>query len=177
MDEIQESNFNDTNVLSTGLELVKTVKTLDLSFAGMITNTYFTCILVITGTLYGAASILFQNFNKDLILASVAALTIAFLSILRLIWFINCGYFLTKEMKGCAHALDRFKFTDKKIGMEQVNLLRQELRYHSESPINPFMAFSVSTSTLVGTLGTIVTYLIVLLQFKVSEAPGDNPME
>ena len=42
-----------------------------------------------------------------------------------------------------------------------------------DSPITPLSAFSVSTSTLLSSFGTIITYLIVLLQFKVSEQSGD----
>ena len=52
--------------------------------------------------------------------------------------------------------------------------MKEELKYYCEAPITPLSAFSVSTSTLLGALGTIITYLIVLLQFKVSELPGDT---
>ena len=80
-------------------------------------------------------------------------------------------------MKECVHLLERFKFKDEETDEHEVELLRQDLRYYSESPINPFSAFSVSTSTLVGTFGTIVTYLIVLLQFKVTEYTESRKVE
>ena len=53
-------------------------------------------------------------------------------------------------------------------------MLKEDLKYYSEAPITPLSAFSVSTSTLLSAFGTIITYVIVLLQFKVSEPPGDT---
>jgi hypothetical protein len=169
IENIQEDRVDEKMVIATGFMLIKTVKKLDKSFAPMITNTYFSCTLLATTTLYSSTGILFNNAEKELILSCAASLAVAVLAIVRLFRITQCSYMLSEEMKECAHLLDRFKFNNGETDENDVGLLRQDLRYHSASPINPFSAFSVSTSTLVGTFGTIVTYLIVLLQFKVSE--------
>ena len=176
VEEIQENLIDEKKVISTGFLLAKIVKKLDKSFAPLISNTFYTCILVATISLYGASTILFDMGKTDLILTSCACLSIAFLALFRLCRITYFGHVLMDAMKECAYRLDRWKFEDKGIDPDDLQLLRQEIRYYSESPIKPFSAFTVSTNTLVGVFGTIITYLIVLLQFKVSE-PHTNISE
>ena len=174
LQKTRDVKVDDAMIISTGFTLIKIVKKLDGSLAPMITTTFFSCIFVATLTLYNSMSVLFGVSNKELILSSAATLGVAILSISRLCRITQCSYELTKEMKECAYRLERFKFKKDGTDQNEVELLKQDLRYHCESPIAPFSAFSVSTSTLVGTFGTIVTYLIVLLQFKVSEPQKDD---
>ena len=47
--------------------------------------------------------------------------------------------------------------------------MKQDIKDKAISPITPFSAFSLSNSTLIGTFATILTYLIVLIQFKAAE--------
>lgn len=73
-------------------------------------------------------------------------------------------------MKACAHTLDRIplkRFNGDKL--DTIKLLKKDLKDYGHSPINPFSAFSLSNSTLLGTFATILTYLIVLVQFKAAE--------
>ena len=91
---------------------------------------------------------------------------------MRLVYLTNSGYHLETTMKACAHTLDRIKLKNWDIS-EETQLLKQDLRYHCESPISPFSAFSLSHGTLIGTFATIITYLIVLIQFKVTEVQSD----
>ena len=174
INKIQEDRVDEKRIISTGFMLITTVKKLDKALAPMITNTYFSCILLATTTFYSSTGILFKNAEKELILSCAASLAVAILAIVRLFRITQCGYILEEQMKECAHLLDRFKFKTMESDENDVALLKQDLRYHSASPINPYSAFSVSTSTLVATFGTIVTYLIVLLQFKVSEPTTDT---
>ena len=169
VDEICEHIIDEKKVIYVGFLLIKTVRKMDMSFATMITTTYFTCILLATGMFYSASTILFGIEEKELILSSTASMAVALLCLFRLCWLTYCGYILTETMRVCSRLLDKLKFNNKEVSTDEVELLRRDLRYHSESPITPFMAFSLSTSTLVTAVGTIVTYLIVLLQFKVSE--------
>ena len=71
-----------------------------------------------------------------------------------------------KEMQESAFLLE---LGESDVNMVEVDLLRKDLRYHAESPINPYSAFSLSSSNLLGACGTIITYIIVLLQFKIAE--------
>ena len=160
---------DDKMIISIGYKLLESVKIMDETFSGMITNTYFNCVLIATLTLYTTSSVLFQDFGIDLWLNSFSGFMIFVLSMSRLARITQSGHRLMKEMKQCAYLFERYKFNIQDIDIEEIALLRQDLRYVAESPITPFAAFSLSSSTLLGACGMIVTYIIVLLQFKVSE--------
>ena len=144
---------------------------MNVALTGIIVNTYFTCLIVATATLYSSSTILFER-SFVLILFSAANFCVSLLTINRLIWITDCGYRLSLSMKNCSYHLERLKISKGSVDQDDFQLLKEELKYYSDAPITPLSAFSVSTSTLLGAFGTIVTYLIVLLQFKVSEPPG-----
>ena len=161
---------NEKEILSIGTKLIKVVKAMNTSFAGLILVTYFNCLLQTTSQLYTASTIFFNREVTALILLSAASFSVACLMCCRLFWLTLSGHGLSTSMKKCANQLERFKLTKKDDDdWNEIQLLKQDLGYYSESPITPKSAFSLSTSTLLGAYGTILTYLIVLIQFKVSE--------
>ena len=169
---MEEENINEEALISICTMLINVVRKLNKSLSGLILNTYFNCLLMSTTTLYASLSIFLNEYrDAEIYLACAAYFSIAVLSIGRLFWLTNSGYNLSVAMKGCAHKLDRFKFKDNTIDANEIQLLRQDLRYYCDSPITPFSAFSLSNGTLIGTCATIVTYLIILIEFKASEIP------
>lgn len=165
-----KNNRCDTKTISSsGIWLIKVVKKIDSTFAWMLMNTYFVCILSTTANMYSSATILFNRDHVELWILSGSNLLISLLTISRLYWITCCSQRLTASMKKCANHLDIFVAMNYQLATKDLLLLKDDLKYYSEAPINPFSAFSVSTSTLVGAFGTIITYLIVLLQFKASE--------
>ena len=169
-----EDSLTEIKVATIGYSLLKLVKTIDSTFDGMIANTFFDCILIATLALYNVSSVIFRAADVDLYLSSLACLFIFALAISRLGRLSRCGHDLMKEMKECVYHLDTYKFDKEKMNMEEIELLQRDFRDQAESPINPFSAFSLSSSTFLGACGTIVTYIIVLLQFKVAEPPKDS---
>ena len=169
-----EESLAENKLATIGYLLLKLVKTIDSTFEGMIANTFFDCILIATIALYNASSVIFRAADVDLYLSSLACLFIFVLSISRLVRLSRCGHDLMKEMKECVYHLERYKFDKKKMNMEEIELLRRDVRDQAESPINPFSAFSLSSNTFLGACGTIVTYIIVLLQFKVAEPQTES---
>ena len=165
--------LNEDKILSIGFNLIEVIKEMNISLTGIIVNTYLICLIVATGTLYSSSTILFQR-SFALILFSASCFCISLLTINRLIWLTYFGHQLSSSMKNCSYQLQRLKITTRDVDEQEFQLLKEELKYYCEAPITPLSAFSVSTSTLLGALGTIITYLIVLLQFKVSEPPGDT---
>ena len=161
---------DEHQIVSNGFVMVAAVKKLSVTFSGMIMNTYFVCVLVTTCAIYSSSSIiLLREFTTGLLLYSASMFLVACLYTGRLVWLTSVGQNLSNSMKKCGYQLDRFKSNDNKMDERELDLLRQDIRYHSESPIAPFSFFTLSNSTLLGAFGTIVTYLIVLLQFKISE--------
>ena len=55
-----------------------------------------------------------------------------------------------------------------KIYKTKITIFKEELRLMN-SPLSPFNAFNVSNRTIISAFASITTYLIVLIQFKVSE--------
>ena len=165
--------LDEEKILSLGSNLIGGIKEINVSLTGIIVNTYLICLIMATGTLYSSSTILFQR-SFSLILFSASNFCISLLTINRLIWLTAFGHQLSLSMKNCSYHLQRLKIAERDVDEEGFQLLKEELKYYGEAPITPLSAFSVSTSTLLSAFGTIITYLIVLLQFKVSEPPGDT---
>ena len=147
------------------------VKQINLCFAGMILTTYCLCIFQATATSYNALTIFFATYSHALMLSCAASFSLALLCMYRLYLLTVYAYGLSKSMKECSYQLDWLKFKKKESDDDVIDLLKQDMKYWCESPISPFTAFSVSPSSFIGVCGVITTYLIVLLQFKVSEPP------
>ena len=167
--ELNQRYITEKEIISVGFKLTRIVKQMNESFAGMIMNTYFTCLVLTIATLYSSSTILFNRNHTELLFFSAGAFSVANLSFARLVGITNCGHSLAVSMKKCVYHLDRFRSKNKECQLEEIQLLKEDLRCYSEAPITPCSAFSLSMSTLLGAYGTIITYLIVLLQFKVSE--------
>ena len=146
----------------------------------MIFNTYFTSVMLSIGTMYAGSSVFFNTCNASSIyLFSCACFSTTTLSLIRLFYMTNSAQNLGTALKKSLHTLDQLKleidcakwkpYENWKPVLARMKLLRRELKCHSDSPKNPFAAFSLSHGTLVGTFATILTYLIVLIQFKAAE--------
>ena len=158
----------EMEILSIGFNIIKAVKKLDVALAPMISNTYFICFLSATGFLYLSSGVLFMGLQFEVVLLSVAGISITWLAIFRAYEETKYGHMLAKRMEKVANHLDRFHLKDQNTNSKEMELLKEEFRYHCEAPIAPYSAFTLSTSSLLGQFGTIITYLIVLLQFRTS---------
>ena len=167
------SGVDEMTLVAIGFMMIEVVKKINKSLSGMMMNTYFFGVLISTITLYSSSTVI---FNSDFLLMSSACLCVSILTIVRLIGVTDGGQKLAANMKKCAYHLDRFEIQRTETCSNEMQLLRQELRYYCESPITPCSVFTLSLGTLVGTFGTILTYLIVLLQFKASE-PSSSKTE
>ena len=97
------------------------------------------------------------------------------LSTLRLIYLVSAGQRLANTMEACSHRLQRARIENTSDqNSKNLALLKKELEYYCPSPISPESAFSLTNNTLMGTFATIITYLIVLIQFKSAENQKPN---
>ena len=175
-----EEHIGPKKLITIGLVLVKCVRRTDRSFGGIIINTYISCLLMSTATQYVGSTLFFnRNGSHSFHLYVSGCLSVALLSFLRLLYLTNIGQNLGTSMKNALRTLNRvsLKYDDTKyqsqaewnLTLEDYEFLRTELTDQADSPINPCSAFSLSNGTLVGTFANILTYLIVLIQFKGSE--------
>ena len=137
----------------------------------MILNTYISCLLVATSTLYVGSSVFFNKHEGIAVyLIALSCFLLTVLSMIRLIYHTTAGQNLSSIMEESSSALNEIQMTrDKDKKSNRFKILTQNVKDKSLSPINPFSAFSLSNSTLIGTFATILTYLIVLIQFKAAE--------
>ena len=124
-----------------------------------------------TTNLYVASSVYFNNYeNKAACFISGGCIAITIFSIVRLLSLTNAGQYLASRIKASAHTLDRTQMKKPIDGtLDTVHLLKKDLNDLRYFPINPFSAFSLSNGTLIATFSTILTYLIILIQFKATE--------
>lgn len=167
---IAKEDRTEEKVLSLGTLLLKVVRKVDKSLAGMIFNTYSNCLFLATSTLYAGSTIFLNKYRgADLYCICTLYFSLAVLCIMRLLYLTNAGQSLGTAMKACVHTLGSIKFKSKDVCFDDLQLVKQNLKYYSESPINPCSAFYLSNGTLIGTSATVITYLIILIQFKATE--------
>ena len=164
-------DMKDEKLFKTGTHLLQATKNIDNILGGIILNTYITCLLLATATLYAGSSVFFNTAGvKVVYLFGVCCFLMTLQSISRLIYHTNAGQYLASSMESCSETLNRIeqkRLIDIRSGY--IKLLREDVKSKCKSPINPLSAFSLSNSTLIGTFATILTYLIVLIQFKAAE--------
>ena len=158
-------------MLSTGISLFKTTRLIEKAFGGIILNTYINCLLQATSSLYAGSSFFFNNSHGiQVYTMSGVCLLLTFISILRLLHYTKAGQYLATCMDECVETLTEIQMNDyNDAKCPYLKIMKQDLKDKATSPISPFSAFSLSNSTLIGTFATILTYLIVLIQFKAAE--------
>ena len=124
-----------------------------------------------TASLYAGSSFFFNNMQGIQVYPmSAVCFLLTFLSVLRLLYYTKTGQHLANSMEECVETLSELQMNSyEDANSSYLKILKQEIKDKAKSPITPFSAFSLSNSTLIGTFATILTYLIVLVQFKAAE--------
>ena len=159
-------------LINSGLSLTNVVTKTNETFGGMIFNTYCTCLLLATISLYGASSVFLtkMTMSKQLIWPfTTAQLILAMMSFLRVYYITNATQNLIRTIKEARISLEHFIDYQDKAQISHIRSLRHHLRTLSDSPITPMSTFSLCNGTLLSTSATVLTYLIILIQFKLSE--------
>ena len=161
-----------TQLINSGLSLTNIVTKTNETFGGMIFSTYCTCLLLSTISLYGASSVFLpeMTMSRQLIWPfTTAQLILAMMSFLRVYYITNAAQNLKRTIKEARISLEYFIENQDMAQIRHIGLLRHQLRMLSDSPITPMSTFSLCNSTLLSTSATVLTYLIILIQFKLTE--------
>ena len=180
-----EVDMDIERLISMGLVLVRLTRKVDKTFGGMIFNTYISCILMSTATLYTGLNVfLSDSISMSRYFGTCTALSIVLLSLIRLFYLTNIGQSLETSMKKSLRLLNRVNMENDgsnvkywKLMSQNMELLKNELNCQSDPPIKPCCVFGLSNGTLVSTFATIITYLIVLIRFKAAENPNGKVCE
>ena len=173
VEEYQENTENPKRkpILSTGISLFKITRLIEKAFGGIILNTYINCLIQSTSSLYAGSSFFFNNSHGiQVYTMSGVCFLLTFLSILRLLYYTKTGQYLATSMDECVETLTEIQMNNSDDAKcPYLKIMKEDIKDKAISPITPFSAFSLSNSTLIGTFATILTYLIVLIQFKAAE--------
>ena len=167
----KEEELKEERIFSIGRCLLKVTNDIDKTLGGMILNTYINCLLLATTSLYSGSSVFFNKSDgTSVYFITGVCFLITVLSLLRLMYQTNAGQSLASAMEETLETLNEVQMsTLDDRNYRHIKLLKENIKDKSTSPINPFSAFSLSNSTLIGIFATILTYLIVLIQFKAAE--------
>ena len=175
MDEnVQNIKSKDaiTRLVKSGLGLANAVAKANKTFGGTIFNTYCTCLLLAVISLYGASSVFLPKItlsNKLIWPFTAAQVILAMMSFLRVYYITITAQKLIKIIKQARMSLEYLLECENSIQIKHVGPLRHQLKMLSDSPITPISTFSLCNSTLLSTSATVLTYLIILIQFKLTE--------
>ena len=159
-------------IVDTGVSMTSAIAIANKTFGGMIFNTYCTCLLLGTISLYGASSLFLPNIaiSKQLIWPfTVAQVLLAIMSFLRVYYITNTAQKMIKIIKKARISLEYFIEYVNTTQIRNTGPLRHQLKVLSDSPITPISTFSLCNGTLLSTSATVLTYLIILIQFKLTE--------
>ena len=163
---------SSASLVDSGMMLTDLVYKTNDAFGGMIFNIYCTCLLSSTIALYGASYLFLPVtvFKKQLMWTFVISeLFLVQTSFLRIYYLTNATENLKSTIKISRIRAEILTESDDCINTGRINVLKYMLGVMSESPITPLSTFSLSNATFLSASATIITYLIILIQFKLTE--------
>ena len=171
-DEVCGHKKSTASLVDSGKMLTDLVYRTNDAFGGMIFNIYCTCLLSSTIALYGASYLFLPVtvFKKQLMWTFVISeLFLVQTSFLRIYYLTNATENLKSTIKISRVRAEILTESDNCMNAGKINVLRYKLGVMAESPITPLSTFSLSNATFLSASATIITYLIILIQFKLTE--------
>ena len=165
-------------VLDIALDIGKVIENVNACFAGMLFCNYGGNLLIATCSFYFASNYLYISEFSPMNLSMGLMSIVGFILYMgRLYILTTSGHVLGQEMaklnKGLKFYLSMYN-RDSNIEQREKTMLHEKSEMVIESldsnaPLSPYGYFSINGGSLLSALATIITYLIVLIQFKMSE--------
>ncbi len=162
-----------------GLTAVEATKMADEALGGMLLTEIGTCFFAETMQIFFLSSgyRILSNYNDSHVLifaCNLFALVLAYMRKCNLYWR---GQRLADQMRECKDTIQEYRIRIKKClatDTSRAQCLRYKLGVLEEElgrsePIRPRGVFALNLETMVGGLGLLLTYSLVLIQFKMSE--------
>lgn len=171
--------FHVDIALDIGLDICNAVCKFNYTFQSMVFISYAVSLILATSGLYVFVSNIFwlKGFANGF--WTLAAFLLVVLYIGRLYYLTSAGWILNHSRKKLGLVLDKYiTHTDesnylvknidgKGLIKNKIEMLQKKLSV--ETPITPFDAFNLSTGAFLAAFANILTYLIILIQFKMSQ--------
>ena len=171
--------YNKMNTLiDIALDIGDVLEKINVCFSGMLFCYYGGNLLIATSSFYSATNYLFISEFSALSLSMGLMSAICFILYMgRLYILTTSAHLIGQEMTLLKKAMKGVFFKssqDWSIEQRKKEILNEKFdtmidRYGNNAPISPYGYFSINGGSLLSALATIITYLIVLIQFKISE--------
>ena len=172
------------SIILKGLSLHELVIRANNMFGGIILMEYGFSLFFATFGIYFSTTI-FKVYIKELAWVNEMVLVFSLLNICLFLLMIYKIYMMQSKGQVLCNHFAAIKVTlesmsiifARHLGLEDEKRLALLISRFSatSSPIRPCDVFDVNTSSFISISGIILTYLIVLLQFKLSVGAYDNP--
>ena len=176
--------FSNENLISKGLYLYDLVKKVNNMFGGILLYQYGHSLFFATFGIYFSTTIFkvyieeISWINEMVLMFSLANILIVVFKIYKIYMMQAKGQVICNHFASIRDNLENMSLVfAKHLDLEAERKLRILISRFSanSSPIRPCDVFDMNTASFVSISGIILTYLIVLLQFKLSVNTSDNP--
>ena len=177
-DEMVERHHELNIMLDIALDIGDAIEKVNICFSSMLFCCYGGNLLIATSSFYLAVNCLFISPYSEMDLSWGLMSTVCFILYMgRLYALTTSGHGLGQEMTSLKLIIMSFVSADNydlklKEGPKNNFFRKLDLLIcilDNNAPISPYGYFSVNGGSLLSALATIITYLIVLIQFKISE--------
>ena len=173
-------NANLLSIIKVTLDICKTIKKVNKTFAPILFYAYAGNLLIATTAFYTfAKSIFITNFSPMSLSWGILNLVSFTLYMARLYESTTSGHNLGQNMRLLKHSFKQFRVSRRQIWISNKKCSNYEAYEEkleviddlldNSSPISPYGYFGMTGGSFLSALATISTYLIVLIQFKTSE--------
>ena len=169
--------------VNIGLDICSAVCKFNYIFQGMIFISYTLSLILATTGLFFLVSNIFwlKGFSHGFLTLGIFLQVVIYTG--RLYYLTSAGWRLNHSRKKLGLVLDKYiadtdessylveNADEKGLIKTRIELLQKKLSV--DTPITPFDAFNLSTGAFLAASANILTYLIILLQFKMSQSGSE----
>ena len=181
----RKEEFSNAHLISKGLCLHDLVKRSNNMFGGILLYQYGHSLFFATFGIYFSTTIFkvyieeISWINEMVLMFSLANILLVIFKVYKIYMMQAKGQVLCNHFASIKDNLENMSLVfARNLDFEEERKLRVLISRFStnSSPIRPCDVFDMNTASFVSISGIILTYLIVLLQFKLSVNTYDNPM-
>ena len=164
-------------LLRTGFRLEDLVNQANAMFGGIIWVELALCLVIEVGSIYFSMTLAFvldddsEGFKPVVLCFGISGLTMATFSCIRRFSYLVTGHRLRRGFSSCKRLLQDIQSKYSKDVLCKASRTDLKIlidRYSPQCPVRPMDSFNLDLSAALAMDGAIITYTIVLMQFKLN---------
>ena len=163
-----KSNINSKNIIRNAEQVLKLLKMGQSALEPFLVWHYLVCLICSTIGGFTGSGIIFTGNDKSRIFISAANIFMTILYMQNLYHTSKSGQKLQNQVDRIIERLET-ESRGAKIIEDQDELFHLAKKFERFKALCPYGMFYVNNASFLAVVGTIISYLIVLMQFKISE--------